>query len=242
MMTKSILLAAAATLVLSACATHQENPNYQYSSRYDDGTTTTNQMAGATNTAPVSVPVVSQTSPYQAPTQQSATYQNTQQQTYPVQTYQQQPYHAPQAVYVEDARMSDPTPSSAVTTARPVAPAPTDSQYAGQAVHGTPGYGVYQAEEIQYDYSQNVVTARTGMPYTTAANQPETRALTPAPSITVPSPILSDANYVVKQGDTIYNLSKRLCVDINEVTGINMIGQDYAIQIGQPLRLPNSRC
>jgi len=55
------------------------------------------------------------------------------------------------------------------------------------------------------------------------------------------TPMMS-GNYVVKQGDTMYSLSRNLCVDLNTLALTNGIGNDFAIKIGQSLNLPASRC
>jgi LysM repeat protein len=100
---------------------------------------------------------------------------------------------------------------------------------------GTPGYGVYVPENVEnYDYSENVVS--TSNQYAVNNNAEEMRSLQGSfeaqPSV----------NYIVGSGDTVYNISRRLCVDVEEVQAPNALGNDFAINIGQPLYLPPSRC
>lgn len=103
---------------------------------------------------------------------------------------------------------------------------------------------------VDYDYSQNTITAG-GPVGATVVTQPVPKsAPVPAPAPTpaqrysasaVAGPLMT-GNYVVRQGDTVYSLSRRLCVPVVEFSQINGLGSDYAIKIDQPLILPPSRC
>ena len=100
---------------------------------------------------------------------------------------------------------------------------------------GTPGYGAYIPENVEnYDYSENVVS--TNSQNAVQTDTEEIRSLQGA------FEARPSANYVVGSGDTVYNISRRLCVDVEDVQAPNSLGNDFAINIGQPLYLPPSRC
>lgn len=102
---------------------------------------------------------------------------------------------------------------------------------------GTPGYGVYVPETVEnYDYSENVLSANNSVQQDTSKQFEESRALQ--------KPLIGqiDANYIVSSGDTVYNISRRLCVDVEDVQTPNGLGNDFAIDIGQSIYLPPSRC
>lgn len=303
MLNKQMMIMTGLTICLTACATAQENPNYEYSSRqnsdevtqtasdsgvyqaqnatYRDGrqtgTTTYDRHRDFTNSrssgAAVSDRVVtSEGAPrttlpsYQIQTSSPATPDTTSPQTYQGYT----PYSMPQ--------------STSQTTAPRTQTAPTDNAYAGRQVTGTPGYGVYVPEATpsqpayqppqptyqpqrtiqasgpssQPSYSQPSYSQPSSGPQplprsyaapTSQAPQNPIAAYTPIddPARYLPvqrvqtGPILS-GNYQVKQGDTVYSLSRSLCVGIEDIQRANRLNADFAIQIGQSLALPSSRC
>jgi len=193
--------ALSAVLALTACATAQENPNYQYSSKYE-GEPSAMQMAG--NSSSSNAVYVSPEA--RAAQLNRATGQNTTQAT-----------SQPQVSYANSTTEQNNYPEhvSVVTS--------------GQV--GTPGYGAYIPENVEnYDYSENVVSTNSQISVQTDAA--EIRSFEARPS----------ANYVVGSGDTVYNISRRLCVDVEDVQAPNALGNNFAINIGQPLYLPPSRC
>ncbi len=143
--------------------------------------------------------------------------------------------------------------------------APTDQAYAQQDMQGTPGYqaihggGAYEiaqsetpspsdeqvitqtisgpivmagaSQAVTYDYSQNIISANTPAEAGIAS---ETRIIPATPSL--------GQNYTVKQGDTVYSLSRNLCVGVSDIQSANGLGADFAIKIGQTISLPQSRC
>ena len=226
-MSKSLLSGLALSVLLAGCATSQENPNYKISSKYK-GVEATTQLASIQTSPTIQGANYGQ---YQTTSTQSSTPQTVNYQSAPSSQRIYQARVQTQARYIEDARIGEPTPSQ---------PAPTDQQYAGQDMQGTPGYGLFVPEEVQYDYNQNVVTANSSIPYS-ANSQSDVRDFDQAPTLSVPTPMMS-GNYVVKQGDTMYSLSRNLCVDLNTLALTNGIGNDFAIKIGQSLNLPASRC
>jgi LysM repeat protein len=112
---------------------------------------------------------------------------------------------------------------------------PEDVTVVRPAQVGTPGYGVYVPETVEnYDYSQNVVSANS--PVVDGMEPSETRAIENSFAVQ------PTANYVVGSGDTVYNIARRLCVNVEDVQQSNALGSDFAIKIGQPLYLPQSQC
>lgn len=212
-------------ILLAGCLTSQENPNYEYSSRYQAPARI--QTAQATPEAISSVPaapIVYETQPNTHQTQ-AVTYET-----------QAAPYTG------HTTTIAQPIEATSVT-------APTDAQYAAQDVSGTPGFMVlaqqsapevsqsqtfqpttaHQPQRVDYDYSQNLIAAD---------------VVVDAPEFTDKVRILAPAgqNYTVKQDDTVYALSLKQCVGIDVIRNMNGIGTDYGIQIGQTIRLPASRC
>ena len=156
-----------------------------------------------------------------------------------------------QATYEQpSAQVSYVTPTSEVV-------APTDSYYQGSEAQGTPGYQALQvqtyetplvsepvaqpvytaeshassgvssgAQSVSYDYSENLVQANAS----TAPVASETYVLG------------SSAVHAVVQGDTVYSLSRKLCVGVNDIQNLNGLGHNYSIKIGDSLSLPASRC
>ena len=209
------VLAYSSLALLAACATAQENPNYTYSSKY--------QGPGAT---PASAPV------------QLATYE-----TAPV-TYSSAPATV-QSIPVQSAPAS-------------VAVSETEAGYAAETMEGTPGYEIMIAQadaaapvqatpalpplagapvevqsqrpqgatRVEYDYSQNVIIA-----------DAQTRI---APTEMRRRGVF--ATHTVQPGDTVYNISRRLCVGVADVVAAGSVGEGYAIQIGQVINVPQSRC
>lgn len=142
--------------------------------------------------------------------------------------------------------------------------APTDADYAGQDVSGTPGYMITldQPIEITTASGQSYITETTpdqthfvqGQPTHTTLAQPVdydySQNLIVAdmpmatPDIASEIRILPSAGnaYVVQPGDTVYGLSRRNCVGIDVIRSMNGIGADYNINIGQTIQMPDSRC
>jgi len=195
MRTPALLVSAA--ILLTGCLTTQENPNYEYSSRYETQGQT--QMA--------------QSDPYVAPATTRVTYET----------------QAPAPIQNVDVIMES---------------SPTGTAYSESDITGTPGYMILAeqvdvtapqtvaagtAQAVEYDYSQNLVRADTAIA---------------APDLAPEIRILSSAgqDYTVQQGDTIYGLSRKNCVGVDVIRGMNTIGADYGIQIGQTIKLPESRC
>lgn len=161
----------------------------------------------------------------------------------------------------QSANMTSMTPSRSLGSPVMSAPAPTDNQYAGQDFSGTPGYEAIHgapvavaentvppegdvtltisgpivaagnSQAVDYDYSQNMISANAPAQ---AVLAPETRTYSSSPSI--------GQSYRVQQGDTVYSLSRKLCVGVNDVQQANGLNANFGIQIGQVITLPSSRC
>ncbi|CAM3818737.1 LysM peptidoglycan-binding domain-containing protein [Litorimonas haliclonae] len=193
--------AISAVLALTACATAQENPNYQFSSKYE-GEASATQMASNSSSSNVV---------YVSPEARAAELNGTTEQTTTQATSQ------PQVSYANSTTEQNSYPERVSVV--------TSSQI------GTPGYGAYIPENVEnYDYSENIVSTNSQISVQT--DPAEIRSFEARPS----------ANYVVGSGDTVYNISRRLCVDVEDVQAPNALGNDFAINIGQPLYLPPSRC
>ena len=122
---------------------------------------------------------------------------------------------------------------------------PTDTEFDTISTTGTPGYQVLQAQtdvssltapvtaigstarEVVYDYSANTVASSA----ITETASPQTRYLN-----------MGDRSHVVKQGDTVYSLSRKLCVSVTDIQSLNGLNSNFGINIGDQLKLPPSRC
>jgi len=296
MSNKAVLLTLSSVLVLSACATQQENPYYKYSSKYKGAPTTTVAQAPATvQSSPVSY--------------ETSSYGTTQQAGYTRVNHdclKKEKNHEllgagiggsigaiagkkliggtkgtvigaglggaagygigdktvncdPQSVPLQ--QMSEPAPQTYSATPTVAASydtpviiephvAPTDAEFTNISETGTPGYQVLQAQtveiydapaatmpvsgvstgaqEVTYDYAGNTIDASadtTTMPF-------ETRVLTGG----------NYSSHVVKQGDTVYSLSRQLCVSVTDIQSFNNLNASYGINIGDTLQLPPSNC
>jgi len=312
--------------LLAACATHQENPNYAYSTTYKAGQQATTQTANYVQSAPVS---------YQSAA--TTTYASSSAPRVHQDCLRKEKNHEligaalggslgafagkeliggttglavgaglggaagygigdktvncdPQIFAPQPVQASAPTYSSTVSSAPTVSTAssyqvpatheyasndqsrvvyqsprieyqsPTDTEFVTISEGGTPGYQVLQsqvisqpapvavaqasqiietspvstsvsssgAQLVEYDYSDNVVSANAF----TTPQYSETRILGGG----------SQATHLVKQGDTVYSMARRLCVGVNDIQAANGLNSNFAIKIGQTLKLPASRC
>lgn len=127
---------------------------------------------------------------------------------------------------------------------------PTDTEFNSLSETGTPGYQVLQAQtfetyeapaatmpisqsgivaqEVSYDYAANTITASAD----TVAMPSETRILG------------GDfyGSHIVQEGDTVYSLSRKLCVGISDIQSLNGLDTSYGINIGDRLQVPTSNC
>ena len=221
------LCAAASLIALAACSTVPNNPNYQYSSKYGQPGPDTVQMAQVET---VTESDAGQSQPTLATSRSEG----------PSTSPTEQAYNADQMVgtpgyEMMQAQAAQQAPQSVAPTPAPEsAPAPRPTQLAAQPTG---------PREVTYDYAQNMI------------GQSSEEAATPTPA---PAPIKmaeeaqplagtavnapTGYSYRVQAGDTVYSMSRALCVPIADITGPNGIGADFAISIGQTLTLPASRC
>lgn len=260
---RTLLICAA--LLTAACSTVQENPNYQFSSKYEANGPVTGQTSG--NTSAVG----------EASTQFAQVGSNiSETQTAPT-------------------RLPVPTSRALITAAQSddTYVSPTERAYDTDRMVGTPGYEAMQAQgpavaptpapqrlvpysaspqiaapqtvapqpyvpaprPITYDYAQNLTGREIDAPSHASAPAPLSTpapvridplpaAPTRAPAPAAPRSVnaTTQQGYVVRSGDTIYSLSRRLCAPISDIVRVNGVGNDFAISIGQTLILPQSRC
>ena len=254
---RSSILIFAPALLLAGCLTTQENPNYEISSKYQQpGRIQTAQtspavIAPTTQSIPYSAPVQTVTYETQSATQIAPTSVSTHGSTSIVPTANQQAYTNP-AISPSIGTTQSSVPATAhaaasfgsATTYPSENIAPTDAQFTGQEVTGTPGFmvlaqsnqiqtvqssGIGQPQPVAYDHSQNFITADVVM-----ENSDFVEDVRIIPSV--------GQSYIVQQGDTIYALSRRYCVGVDIIRSMNGIGADYAINIGQTITLPASHC
>lgn len=246
------LLLIGTVFLVASCATAQENPNYQYSSKYGAPETTVlaqadpQVMPAATTTSRDGVhSAVERTTAHtqsepvaygQAPILAAHPQLNN---TSPT----EQAYDTDRMVGTPGYEMmraqqsADETHPSYPAARAPiyeVAPAPTYTPYSSQTAPQPLG-----PREVEYDYGENL-RADENAPSVSAAPIYEPINSQPRPGTAVN--VLTGQSYTVGEGDTVYSLSRRLCAPMAEITTANGIGGDYAIAIGQTLYLPNSRC
>lgn len=254
---RSSILIFAPALLLAGCLTTQENPNYEISSKYQQpGRIQTAQtspavIAPTTQSVPYSAPVQTVTYETQSATQIAPTSVSTHGSTSTVLAANDQAYTSP-AISPSIGTTQSSVPATAhaaasfgsATTYPSENIAPTDAQFTGQEVTGTPGFmvlaqsnqtqtvqssGIGQPQPVAYDHSQNFITADVVM-----ENSDFVEDVRIIPSV--------GQSYIVQQGDTIYALSRRYCVGVDIIRSMNGIGADYAINIGQTITLPASHC
>jgi len=100
---------------------------------------------------------------------------------------------------------------------------------APQVISSTaPPATVSGARQVNYDYSDNVVSA-------SAFKAPEF-------SETRISGNSAYSSHLVRGGDTVYSLARRNCVSVTDIQSINGLNSNFGIKIGDSLKLPASRC
>jgi LysM repeat protein len=258
------LLLLGTSLLLAACATTQENPNYQHSTKYGQGQTQ------------VAENVYSQPQTQMSQSRSTATNAN----------YLANPDvdTAPSGTgYIGNEGVT-------VRADRPAALAasPTERAYNSAQMQGTPGYEMMRAQSYSgqaYNVGQSQTHPSYPAPRAPVYEAAPAPAYTPYTPPAAPTPLAprqveydygdnlrADGNtqaqptaprndyapnqartgtaanigtglsYNVGEGDTVYSLARRLCVPMDEIMTANGIGGDFAIAIGQTLYLPNSRC
>jgi len=243
-----ILVSTAMATLLAACATQPNNPNYQYSTKYKGSVPT---VLASNQTAPAApVTYVEQRSEHQTQVQPVATSHSPTYATYtrvdelclqagtPVRCYPEEfttgqtkaiihaPYQtAPDVIFAASEVPKTMTP-----------PVPTETI-------GTPGYHAVQNIDTEYAYPE----AQTQMPMNESV-----------PAVTMPVTIDSDpmshtgiyragktdslTEHRIVEGDTVYSMSRQLCISIDDIARINGLDENFSLRLDDVIRLPASRC
>ncbi len=132
--------------------------------------------------------------------------------------------------------------------------APTDSAYGD--TFGTPGYHAM----IANGELDETTTASVALPQAPIMSAPvpvptPVPAPTPAPGpsypqyaypqTATPAPTYSAGGattHKVVEGDTVYSLSRRLCVDVEDIRRLNSLNSEFYIRLDDHIKLPASRC
>lgn len=230
-----ILIATATTALVAACATQPNNPNYQFSTKYKASAPT--QMASAQTMETTQV----ETTPVTyAPTQ--ATYTRVDEQCIQggaaVPCYPQE-FTTGQTEAVINAPYQGPVNVIMATSETPTAmttPPPAETV-------GTPGYHAVQNIDTDYAYpeAQMTGTAQESVP---AVTLPVTVDSDPKSHMGVYRPATDEGfiNHRIVEGDTVYSMSRQLCVSIDDIKTINGLDENFSLRLDDVIRLPASRC
>ena len=232
---RHFLVLSLSAVCFSGCLTTQQNPNYEQSTAYKGDPTARHQYA-------YSEPI----------TRTMVAYE-----TVPAASVSVETAAFPSSAYSAATTLTASTETQPHQT-QIMGEAPTDSLYGAGDVSGTPGFMlmedagqavVFEAATaampeteivsiaplgaagtpIDYDYSRNLVSVDA---LTTGTQMPDSVRIRPSVG----------GNYTVKQGDTVYSLSRQTCVGVNVIQSMNGLNTDFAIKIGQSLTLPASVC
>ncbi|GHB00432.1 hypothetical protein GCM10009069_24030 [Algimonas arctica] len=278
------LLLLGTSILLASCATAQENPNYQHSTKYGvsqtqvatNGTITPNTTPRVQTASAQTDPRVMQTADPQTSSQYGAPTHHAGTQTNVTHTHAMGADHhlsAPHAIesdHIQTGYVGNEGVTLAAANPAPPQTSPTERAYNSNQMQGTPGYEMMRAQQsaddysaapapeytpytpplatppaatgprqITYDYGDNVSVSDTG---SNRSSGPSYDQMSDQGRTGTAANIATGQSYMVREGDTVYSLSRRLCAPMADITTANAIGGDYAISIGQTLYLPNSRC
>ncbi len=257
------VMIAASAAVLSACATSQENPNYKYSTKYKAavptssvqtvpvGYETSSANHAQANTADIHRDFTNEAQSLAANTEiqtGARIIEAPQRQQIPTYTRVNHECLSNDSGLSGAAINCDPIPVLAAKTQPVISQvyrSPTDTEFQTISDEGTPGYQVMQAQvagqAVDYDYSDNIIGAPT--PVAVEIVPPvEATQIMRVPAAPIMSAFGAGQSHIVKTGDTVYSLSRKLCVDLGDIQSLNGIDDSYAISIGQILTLPAPRC
>lgn len=165
----------------------------------------------------------------------------------------QQYQTAPTQYYQPSATPTQPQPVQTYQSPQPVYTAPTDQAYG--ETYGTPGYHAVMAAQAKAQPTtvpqQQVVAQTYQSPQPIQAipvpqpiyQQPQTAVV--APVATAPHPVYANgqvAYHEVVEGDTVYSLSKRQCVSVEDIQRLNGLDGNFNIRLGDYIKVPASRC
>ena len=221
---------------LAACATPQENPNYQYSTAYDmrSGTVDTQSVA-------YRIPGRAGSAEVFAPAQ-------------PVAVTEPAPVYSRVEPGCIDTGTCSPVgvADNGAAIVSPPWVSPTEEMFGGAA---TPG-----AQALMGGLAGGPVED-VPAPVLTPAPEPVREAERDLPdagpmprreesdsTLTISGPILQAMSgtqtralmHRVEAGDTVYSLSKRYCTDVNSIRDMNSLGADFGVKMGQDLKIPSN--
>lgn len=214
-----------------------------------------------TNCDPIEVAAPATHQTYQTvPATQTYTSQSYPSQTYTGETHTAQTY--PAQSY---STTTGTAPAPANHQVSGTIEAPTDSAYG--ETYGTPGYHAMIANgELDETTTASVSTpeqpavtpysqpAPIPQPIPQAAPQPQTNSYAyqsaptypqysqPAPQQPVTQYAGNVTTHQVVEGDTVYSLSRRLCVDVEDIRRLNNLNGAFYIRLDDYIKLPASRC
>ncbi len=219
---RALLLTSLSAALLSGCLTTQENPNYEFSSRYEGDAAATHQYATTTPAETTTAQTVAAT--YDAGAYTTGTAQPAYVQSPTVaptdSTYGSRDVSGTPGFMAMQSSQQATAQANIQTQMEPSLPAAQTVSMPQFAAAGTP---------IAYDHSRNLIVA-------------DTDVASPKMSDRVRVLSGSGQSYTVQPGDTVYSLSRKSCVGVNVIQSMNGLSADYGIKIGQTLRLPTTVC
>lgn len=123
------------------------------------------------------------------------------------------------------------------------AQAPTDSAYGD--TFGTPGYHAMIANGELDETTTASVSLPEAPSYTSPTPIPAPAPVQGYPQITAPTQSFATGGFsthTVIEGDTVYSLSRRLCVDVEDIRRLNSLNSEFYIRLDDTIKLPASRC
>lgn len=166
-------------------------------------------------------------------------------------TYDQSPYHnqrqavvtqsgqqAPTNISYQDAPRYSATSASFQSLRCPAGTTPHSSGTCllDETAAGLPTRSVATAPAPSF---QQVQTAPRAASVISASTAPMTPSYFLGEEVSRP---LGVVNYQVVSGDTVYSLARKLCVPVSSIQKANGLDAAFAINVGQGLQLPASRC
>ncbi len=162
---------------------------------------------------------------------------------------------------------NDPAPSSSTSETagkevelKSTTVAPTDQAYG--ELFGTPGYHAVQPVDENTQIAIIPVRPKyyTSSPSTSGSTIAEQSSAPATSSYGAPQPVqapsqqYADRTYsstmssgtgtqhLVVEGDTVYSLSRKLCVEVEDIQRLNSLDGQFSIKLDQYITLPPSRC
>ncbi len=186
--------------------------------------------------------------------------------SYPATSQTQTVYSDSSQIYTAPQTQTTSVTASNTQTSTMIGEAPTDSAY--DETFGTPGYHAMQANgELDGTQSASVTTtepdpAPVAAPAAPTVGYPQYTQPAPAPA-PVPAPVQPSypqytapapqpapyqtaqagvTTHQVVEGDTVYSLSRKLCVGVEDIRNLNNLNGEFYIRLDDYIKLPASRC